>query len=83
MALQKNINYKGLTIANAYCKIISLNGNKDNIFYTIGVFSSKDESKDASNIIKTFSYSFVPSQEDNAARWDKQAYENKDTNRFC
>ena len=79
MAIQKNIDYKGLKITNAYCKIIELNGNKDCIFYTIGVYSAQERSKDLSNVIKSFSYTFVPSQDENGIRWDKQAYENVKT----
>lgn len=75
MALQKTIEFKGVSIENAYCKIINLNGSKSKIYYSIGIFISKDTSADENNLITVYSDEFVPSQDLASPRWDKQAYE--------
>lgn len=61
---------KEFQLENAYCKIDSLNGNKDNIEIKVGIY--KNELKQIS--VTNKSYTFSPSLE-SADNFIKQGYE--------
>ena len=69
MALNKDSNFKGLVINNAYIKVIRFEGSKNKLSFTIGYYASKDE-----QVIFTETYSVkeFDIEGDNAI---KQAYE--------
>lgn len=79
MALQKDITFNGVLISSAYCKLTNITGDKNLLKYDITVFKDKSFSSNDANKITSYSYSFVPSSEASALRWDKQAYEDAKT----
>lgn len=56
-----------LTAANVYWKITQINGDKNNISYTIEGFKSDQQ-------VYGYSYSFTPDVSDGAANFIQQAY---------
>jgi len=75
MALQKNIVFtNGLVCDNAYIKILSVGGGKENAVIELAVFKDKSYS-DNNNFIEKEYFNFVPSVAENAPNFIKQAYE--------
>jgi len=58
------------SIVNAYIKILTLQGSKENINIYVGVFS-----EDKTRCITANNYSFVPSVVDDSDNFIKQGYE--------
>ena len=58
------------SIGNAYIKILTLQGSKENINIYVGVFS-----EDKTQCIKANNYSFVPSVVNDSDNFIKQGYE--------
>lgn len=56
MALSKNIRYKGLEINKTYIKVLKFEGDKENLYFTIGYFIDKDED---SLQVKTFNFNYI------------------------
>jgi hypothetical protein len=56
MALSKNIRYKGLEINETYIKVLKFEGDKENLYFTIGYFIDKDED---SLQVKTFNFKYI------------------------
>lgn len=82
MALQKTVTIrvvnKDVVFEDAYIKIVSVTGSKDDLNVIANVLTAFD-----GDIIKTFEFSFVPDQSETSLRWDKQAYEHlKTTDEF-
>jgi hypothetical protein len=76
MALMKTtILESGLVIPEAYYRVQGINGNKDIVTISIEVFVSKSLCEEQKLPVSYMSFNFIPSQEENALRWDKQAYE--------
>lgn len=75
MALQnnftKNVYGETLVFSEAYYQISGIRGSKERL--NVSVLIYKDSSK--SITLGNLSFSFVPSNEDDSLRWDKQAYE--------
>ena len=71
MAVSKDITItNGLTIPNAYIKVQSLFGDKNQITYTVAAFVDSTDDY----VLKTEQFTFKPSENENAERWDKQCY---------
>ena len=45
MALQSNKTWNGVTVQNAYIKVLSYSGNKINMSFSVGYFASSSEQK--------------------------------------
>lgn len=60
-----------INVKNAYLAIVNVTGDKNKVTFIVNVYDSADKEL----IVDTQRYNFVPSQDDNAQRWDKQAYE--------
>lgn len=65
----------GLSIGQAYIRVQGINGNKNIASINLEVFVSQEKRDEGKSPITYFNYTFVPMTEDNAPRWDKQAYE--------
>jgi hypothetical protein len=74
MAFSKDTTEKGLQIQNAYFKITNIAGTKEMVYLTLSVFTSKIMSNNLENSLNNYAYNFIPSQDDNSVRWDKQGY---------
>lgn len=74
MALKQNVNFEnGISLNNAYIKILKLSGNKENIFLEVGVF--KDFNYTDDKYVKKSYYNFKPNVADNSDNFIKQGYE--------
>lgn len=69
-SIQKVIYGKEIVFNNTYIKIAYLNGNKDNINFTVNIY---DETRN--HLLEEKSYSFIPSIEDSSTNIYKQIYE--------
>jgi hypothetical protein len=84
MAIKKTVELEsGVILENAYIKINEIIGNKEQLIIGLDIFVSQE-----SSLIKPFvirkHYTFVPSDEETAIRWDKQGYEYlKKIRRIC
>lgn len=67
----KEVYGEQLIFENAYHQITSISGNKSRIDMQVTTY--KNANKEV--VIDCKPYSFEPSQNDNAQRWDKQGYE--------
>lgn len=45
MALQANTTWNGVSVQNAYIKVLSYSGDKTNFSFSVGYFASPDEQK--------------------------------------
>lgn len=70
LTMTKSVYGQTITIPNAYHRIALVEGNKEKV--TIQLISY-DSTK--SHVVESQFYQFIPSQDENAARWDKQGYE--------
>ena len=83
MALQKTVVKqvvnKEVEFKDAYIKIASLTGNKDNLNVIVIVLTEQE-----GEVIKSFEFNFIPDTSETSLRWDKQAYEYlKTTNEYA
>ena len=62
---------KPLTLTGAYIKILNVEGSKENVKLTVGIY--KDSTKQS--LIYTKNYSFVPNVAENSENFIKQGYE--------
>lgn len=72
-------NSRGVIIENAYIRVVKLIGNKRVIVFELDVFANEETANNGILPVETLVYSFVPSDEVNSERWDKQAYEHLKT----
>ncbi|OMD19214.1 hypothetical protein BJP48_11950 [Paenibacillus odorifer] len=76
MALTKSVELdSGVVVDNAYIRIQGLNGNKDIVSIHVEVFATQELCEQGKIPVSYMSFTFKPSDEENALRWDKQAYE--------
>lgn len=69
-SITKNLYGKEVIYDNCYIKIISISGNKDLLFLSIGIYTN-----DKAYQIDTDTYSFIPNVSDTAKNFLKQGYE--------
>lgn len=62
----------GITVNQAYARIDSLVGNKNNLSIYVNYYVSAEAANSGLPSFKQSSHDFIPNTED---RWDKQAYE--------
>lgn len=76
MALSKRIELgSGIILENGYIRVQGINGNKNILAINLEIFASKELCEDGKEPISHMVFTFVPSESENALRWDKQAYE--------
>lgn len=73
MALTKQVETKcGITLQNAYLKIVDQGGNKENINIRLAIYKDMDACLQEKDFISQEIYSFIPTLDDN---FIKQGYE--------
>lgn len=76
MALRKTITTDfGITVNDAYHKIETVGGNKNNVTITVNAYVTQEASQNGTSFINQKTFNFIPAPDDNSLRWDKQAYE--------
>lgn len=56
MALSQSMTYRGITIPQAYIKVIRIIGNKSSVTCTVGVFSDVSSSEQVFDMSFSFDY---------------------------
>ncbi|KWX71622.1 hypothetical protein AMQ84_27255 [Paenibacillus riograndensis] len=80
MALKKTIELpSGLTLQNAYIRVQGVNGNKNIADICLELFVSQQACEEEKVPVTHMYFRFTPDQEEDATRWDKQAYEHLKT----
>ncbi len=75
MALQKTLEFTdGLTCVNAYIKVLTVGGGKESATIEMSVAKNKNYSDDYNFIEKRY-VEFIPSVDETAPNFIKQAYE--------
>ena len=76
MALQKTVTFEnGLpNVANAYCRIDGIYGNKNNLSFILNSYVSQAIFADSGAYIKTQQFEFVPSVTVGSANFIEQGY---------
>lgn len=76
MALKKNhikiISTKEVIFEDAYHRISYISGNKERITFVVSIYANENITPET--FIESIEYTFVPSEDENSIRWDKQAY---------
>jgi hypothetical protein len=76
MALKVNkIFESGLSLNDMYVKFVGFSGNKDNVRFLTLYYVNEEVYREGKSPLCDKEFSFTPSQDENALRWDKQAYE--------
>lgn len=76
MALQLSKNLKnGLYVENLYIKIISISGNKNKLIIMVGIYLSKESSKNLKEPIEVEEHNFTPYVGNGSDDFIKQGYE--------
>ena len=74
MALQKTVDKQVfgqyVVISNAYHRIERIEGNKESVRFVLNTYTN-----DLEHLVESNVYQFVPLQDEDAPRWDKQGYE--------
>lgn len=76
MAIVHTINLdSGLVVNQAYIRVQGINGNKNLAAITLEAFVSHQKCEEGKTPIAYYNYTFEPNMDEDALRWDKQAYE--------
>lgn len=73
--IKKLILDSGLTIEQAYIRVQGINGFKGILTASLEIFLTKEICEEGNSPIHFMSYNFVPDEDENSLRWDRQAYE--------
>lgn len=80
MGLLKTIELEsGLIVQNAYCKIIVISGNSEEMTLYLSTYVDRDASIEEKPYLRQTAFSFVPSLLDGADNFIKQGYEHLKT----
>jgi hypothetical protein len=64
----------GISVTDAYHKILSVEGNKENLRLRVGVFKDKTSSDDGKPAAEYLGFNFSPSVEADSENFIKQGY---------
>lgn len=64
----------GMNITSAYFRINAINGDKDNIYFSLVVYVSREVFLEGKEQLGTIYYNFIPDLSDESSNFFKQAY---------
>jgi hypothetical protein len=75
MAIIQTIDFNGLEVPGAYCRIHGIQGSKQHISFQLHCYKDQASYQAGKGFLREIHYAFVPSVSDGSANFIKQAYE--------